>query len=87
MDEVSRLASNVQQLTQRVDDMSLRLALVEKEQLYVDEKISDLKVLIIEKNQELRNELGKWNKIGVWLITLVGGWFIIQTLGLIQNAG
>lgn len=87
MDEVSRLANNVQQLTQRVDDMSLRLALVEKEQLYVDEKISDLKVLIIEKNQELRNELGKWNKIGVWLITLVGGWFIIQALGLIQAAG
>lgn len=97
MDEITRLQSDLSQLAKRVDDMTLRLAIVENEQKYFDEKISDLKVLIIEKNQELRDALaenakdaaeaiGRWNKIGFWLITLVGGYLVIQVLGLLRNA-
>jgi CHASE3 domain sensor protein len=56
VDEITRLASDVGQLTKRVDDMTLRLAIVENEQKYVDEKIADIKVLIIEKNQDLRTD-------------------------------
>lgn len=94
MDEITRVASDITQLTKRVDDMTLRLALVENEQKYVDEKISDIKVLIIEKNNDLREDFGKEMKpinefvaqqraLGFWLVTLIGGSLLLAVLNLI----
>lgn len=98
MDEVTRLQSDMSQLTKRVDDMTLRLALVENEQKYVDEKISDIKVLIIEKNQDLRDEFARdiktltavvdrgnaqQSKFAFWFVTVVGGVLILALLNLI----
>ena len=97
MEQNERMASDLAQTIKRVDDMSLRLALAEKEIQRFDEKISDVKLLIVEKINDLRDDtnaaqtrlqkaIDRWNQIGYWLITLVGGWLALQILGLVQGA-
>ncbi len=94
MDQNERVASDLAQTIKRVDDMSLRLALAEKEIQRFDEKISDVKLLIVEKVNDLRDDMttgqailqssvNRWNQIGFWLITLVGGAIIIAVLNLV----
>ena len=94
MEQNERMASDLAQTIKRVDDMTLRLALAEKEIQRFDEKISDVKLLIVEKVNDLRADMiegqklmqksvDRWNQIGFWLITLVGGALIIAVLNLI----
>lgn len=76
MDEITRLTSDVTQLTRRVDDFSMRLAVVEVQVKNFDEKLDDIKAVI-----------ERWNKIGFWLITLVGGLIITAFLQFAMSGG
>ncbi len=76
MDEINRLASDVTQLTRRLDDFSMRLAVVETRNSALEEKIDELKEVI-----------QNWNKIGFWLTTLVGGSLILAILKFIYDGG
>lgn len=98
MEEISRMANDINILAKRVDDVSMRLAMVEKEQTFVDERIADVKILIIEKNNDLRkdferemipvkNFITRQSNLGFWLITLVAGSLIIALLNLIIAKG
>lgn len=76
MDELTRLASDLSQLTRRVDDFSMRLAVVEANQRNFDEKLDDIKAAI-----------ERWNKLGFWLLTLVGGGLILAFLEFALQGG
>lgn len=94
MEPFERIASDLAQTTKRVDDVTFRLALAEKEIQRFDEKISDVKLLIVEKHNDLREDflrgqagmqksIDSWNRVGYWLITLVGGVLVLALLSLI----
>lgn len=87
MDETARLAANQQTLTQRVDDLSYRVAAAEIELKHTEGRIADLKVLIIEKNNDLRQSLkaleDSIGKAVWWVVTLVGGAIILALLNIV----
>ncbi len=76
MDEMARLASDVNQLTRRLDDFSMRLAVVETQIKNFDEKFDR-----IEKAIE------KWNRTGYWLMTLILGSVILALLRFVYEGG
>lgn len=76
MDEVTRLASDVTQLTRRVDDFSMRLAVVETQVKNYDDHF-----------KRIEKALDRWNTIGFWLVTLVGGSLILAFLNFAYQGG
>lgn len=76
MDELARLASDLSQLTKRVDDFSMRLAVVETQQKNFDEKLDAIKAAI-----------ERWNRLGFWLLTLVGGALLMAFLNFALSGG
>lgn len=73
MDMTERLAADVSQLTKRVDDLSMRLAVVEVQQKNIDKKIEEIKQTI--------------NRVGYWVTTLVLGSFVLALLRFIFDGG
>lgn len=80
MDEIGRLASDVSQLTKRVDDLSMRLAVNEIKVTNFDEKLDR-----IEKSLDKLNE--RWGKYGFWLITLVFGAMLLAFIRFAMEGG
>lgn len=76
MDEVTRLASDVTQLTRRLDDFSMRLAVVEVQNKNFDEKLD-----------EIKEEIRGFRKIGFWFTTLVAGSLTLALLKFIYDGG
>ncbi len=87
MEEMERIRSDITQLTRRVDDFSLRLAVVEASTKGFDEKLDALKELLTEKMSGMQRSIDGWNKIGFWLVTTVGGAIVLGVLGLIITRG
>ena len=83
MEEMERLRSDMSQLTRRIDDFSLRLAVVEQERKGIEDKIDSLRELFDIKLGSVQRSVDGWNKIGFWLLTTVGGAVIIAVLGLV----
>lgn len=73
MDELTRLQSDVTQLTKRVDDFSMRLAVVEITQKGFDEKLDEIKDTL------------KW--VSRWLAGLVFGSLVLALLTFIYRGG
>jgi hypothetical protein len=76
MDEVTRLGTDVNQLTRRLDDYSMRLAIVETEVKNFDEKFARIEAAI-----------EKWNRTGYWLMTVVIGSMLLAVLRFIYEGG
>jgi hypothetical protein len=76
LDEMTRLASDLSQLTRRVDDFSMRLAVVETHHENFNEKLDDIK-----------RAIEKWNRVGYWLVTIIGGSLILALLSFIYAGG
>lgn len=83
MEEMERMRSDISQLTRRVDDFSLRLAVVEATTKGFDEKLDGLKELMTEKMTGMQRAIDGWNKLGFWLLTTVGGAVVLGVLGLV----
>lgn len=76
MDEIGRIQSDISQLTRRVDDFSMRLAVVETQSKNFDEKLD-----------MIRESIEKWNRIGFWLVTVVVGGLIAAILQFVVSGG
>ena len=66
---MERMRSDMSQLTKRVDDFSLRLAVVEATTRGFDEKLDALKELVEVKLGNMKSSIDGWNKIGTILLT------------------
>jgi len=87
MEEMERMRSDISQLTRRVDDFSLRLATVEAQNKSFDDKLDALKELIEVKLGSMKSSIDGWNKLGFWLLTIVGGGIIIAVLNFLIRGG
>lgn len=65
----------------------MRVALVENNQEHLDEKMAELKTLIIEKHTEVRDSIKAWNRIGMWLLAAFGLVFISALANFVVNGG
>lgn len=69
MDELTRLASDVSQLTRRVDDLSYRVAVMETQGKHIDEKLGQLN----EGMRELKTSI---SRVGWIILTAFLGIFV-----------
>jgi hypothetical protein len=83
MDEMERMRSDVTQLTRRIDDFSLRLAVVEHERKGIDEKLDGIREVFDLKMTALKSSVDGWNRIGFWLLTTVGSTVILAVMALV----
>ncbi len=87
MEEMERMRSDITQLTRRVDDFSMRLAVVETERKLFDEKLDSLRDLFSEKMGNMQKTIEGWNKIGFWLLTTFCGAIIIGVVAFMIRGG
>jgi hypothetical protein len=87
MEEMERMRSDLSQLTHRVDDFSLRLAVVEATTKGFDEKLDALKELLEVKLSTVKSSIDGWNKIGFWLLTIAGGGVIVAVVNFLIRGG
>ena len=87
MEEMERIRSDISQLTRRVDDFSLRLAVVEAEREGFNDKLDALKELLTEKMGGMQRSIEGWNKLGFWLLTFVGGGFAAAFVAFVVRGG
>ena len=87
MEEMERMRSDISQLTKRVDDFSLRLAVVETERKLFDEKFDGLRELFAEKMGTMQKSIDGWNKTGFWLLTAFCGAIIVGVVGFMIRGG
>jgi hypothetical protein len=87
MEEMERIRSDLSQLTHRVDDLSLRLAVVEATTKGFDEKLDGLKELLEVKLSTVKSSIDGWNRIGFWLLTVTGGAIIIAIVNYAIRGG
>ena len=87
MEEMERMRSDISQLTKRVDDFSLRLAIVETERDGFNDKIDALKELIELKLSTIKSSVDGWNKIGFWLLTTFGGAIVVGFAAFMLSGG
>lgn len=87
MDDITRMQSDIGQLTHRVDDISLRLAVVETTPKRVEERFSDLKELIEVKLTNQQRAIDRWNQIGFWLLATIGAIIITAVVSWVINGG
>lgn len=87
MEENERMRNDIAQLTKRVDDFSLRLAVVETERKHFDEKLDALKELLSEKMGGMQRSIEGLNKIGFWLLTTFGGAIIVGAVAFMLAGG
>jgi len=79
MDETTRLASDMQQLTKRVDDLSFRVAGWEARAESLESKISTLGQIIDLKLTAVNNSVAVWNRIGMVILSA----FLVSVVGVV----
>lgn len=84
---MERMRSDITQLTRRVDDFSLRLAVVEAQREGFDEKIDALKELLTERMSVMQRSVDGWTKMGRWLLTTVGGAILVGIVAFMMRGG
>jgi transposase-like protein len=77
MDQVERLAADVQALKVRFDEMSLRFAVSEEREKRVDDKIDNMVAQFTTKLSGVEKSVNSWNTTGRWVLTVVGGVVLI----------
>lgn len=84
---MERIRSDLSQLTRRIDDFSLRLAVVEAERDGFNDKLDSMKELLTEKMGGMQRALDNWNKVGFWLLTTFGGAIVTAVAAFILSGG
>lgn len=74
---MERLASDVQALKTRFDEMSLRFAVSEEREKRVDDKIDAMVSMLTAKLNGVEKSVNSWNTTGRWVLTVVGGVVLI----------
>lgn len=76
MDPTERLAVDVQTLTRRVDDLSLRVAVGEEREKRIYDKIDGLVSVV-----------NGWSKRMWWIVTVVGGTVLVVVTQWVLSGG
>ena len=87
MEEMERMRSDVTQLTRRIDDFSLRLAVVESERKGIDEKLDNIEKVFNLQMSGVQKSIDKWNQFGFWLLTAFGGSLILAFMLFVYSGG
>jgi hypothetical protein len=87
MDEMERMRSDITQLTRRVDDFTLRLAVIEAATKSFDDKLDGLRELIELKLTNMNSSIEGWNRLGFWLLTAIGGSVVAAVIAWVVSGG
>lgn len=84
---MERMRSDITQLTRRVDDFTLRLAVMETTTKNFDDKLDGLRELIELKLTNMKSSIDGWNRLGFWLLTTVAGGFVAAAIAWMVSGG
>lgn len=87
MDPVERLASDLQALKVRFDEMSLRFAVSEEREKRVDDKLDNMAKLLTLELEGVKKSVQSWNATGRWVLITVGGVVLVAVARFIIGGG
>lgn len=83
----TRAQLDISQLTHRIDDISLRVAVIENSAKLVDARFQDLRELIEVKLNNQQKAIDRWNQIGMGLLIAIGGTLLAAIVNWMLHGG
>lgn len=77
MDQIERLAADLQELKKRFDDMSLRFAISEEREKRVDDKLDNITSTMNARLGQFEKSMDGWSSTVRWALFTIGGVLLI----------
>lgn len=77
MDQIERLAADLQELKKRFDDMSLRFAISEEREKRVDDKLDNITTAMHARLSQFEKSMDGWSSTVRWALFTIGGVLLI----------